>query len=96
MKFAVSNIQLRDGEITIDDQLLGKQHKVEKIQIAVPFIANLPADVDVFVQPLVQMVITAARSELPAWPSRSARRATRWLTSNCIGSTCRNTSALRR
>src|SRR5271168_1054587 len=57
MKFAVSNIQLRDGEITIDDQLLGKQHKVEKILIAVPFIANLPADVDVFVQPLVQMVI---------------------------------------
>jgi hypothetical protein len=56
-RFAVSNIQLRDGEVTIDDQLLGKQHKVEKIQIAVPFIANLPADVDVFVQPLVQMVI---------------------------------------
>ncbi len=57
MRFAVSNIQLRDGELTIDDQLLGKQHKVEKIQINVPFIANLPADVDVFVQPLVQMVI---------------------------------------
>ena len=57
MQFAVSNIQLRDGEVTIDDQLLGKQHKVEKIQIDVPFIANLPADVDVFVQPLVQMVI---------------------------------------
>jgi len=57
MKFAVSNIQLRDGEISIDDQLLGKQHKVDKIQINVPFIANLPSDVDVFVQPLVQMVI---------------------------------------
>jgi uncharacterized protein involved in outer membrane biogenesis len=57
MKFSVSNIQLRDGEITIDDQLLGKQHKVEKIQINVPFIANLPSDVDVFVQPLLQMVI---------------------------------------
>jgi hypothetical protein len=56
-RFAVSNIQLRDGEITIDDQLLGKQHKVDKIQINVPFVANLPADVDVFVQPLVQMVI---------------------------------------
>jgi uncharacterized protein involved in outer membrane biogenesis len=56
-RFAVSNIQLRNGEVTIDDQLLGKQHKVEKIQINVPFIANLPADVDVFVQPLVQMVI---------------------------------------
>ncbi|WP_442886435.1 DUF748 domain-containing protein [Candidatus Binatus sp.] len=57
MRFAVSNIQLRDGEVTIDDQLLGVQHKVEKIQINVPFIANLPADVDVFVEPLVQMVI---------------------------------------
>src|SRR5260370_13702126 len=56
-RFAVSNIQLLDGVVTIDDQLLGKQHKVEKIQIDVPFIANLPADVDVFVQPLVQMVI---------------------------------------
>ena len=56
-KFAVSNIQLRDGEITIDDQLFGKQHKVENIQINVPFIANLPSDVDVFVQPLLQMVI---------------------------------------
>jgi Domain of Unknown Function (DUF748) len=57
MRFAVSNIQLRDGEVTIDDQLLGVDHKVEKIQINVPFIANLPADVDIFVQPLVQMVI---------------------------------------
>src|SRR5271168_396639 len=57
MKFAVSNIQLRDGEITVDDQVLGKQHKVEKIEIDVPFIANLPSDVDVFVQPLLQMVI---------------------------------------
>src|SRR5258708_7383356 len=56
-RFAVSNIQLRDGEISIDDQLLGKQHKVDKIQINVRFIANLPAEVDVFVQPLVQMVI---------------------------------------
>ncbi|HZC46751.1 MAG TPA: DUF748 domain-containing protein, partial [Candidatus Acidoferrum sp.] len=57
MKFAVSNIQLRDGEIAIDDQLLGKQHKVDKIQINVPFIANLPSAVDVYVEPLVQMVI---------------------------------------
>ncbi len=57
LRFAVSNIQLRDGEVTIDDQLLGKQHKVEKIQINVPFIANLPSDVHVSVEPLLQMVI---------------------------------------
>ena len=57
MRFAVSNIQLRDGAVTFDDQLLGKQHKVEKIYINVPFIANLPSYVDVSVQPLLQMVI---------------------------------------
>ncbi len=57
LRFAVSNIQLRDGEVTIDDQLLGKQHKVDKIQINVPFIANLPSDVHVSVEPLLQMVI---------------------------------------
>ncbi len=57
LRFAVSNIQLRDGEVTFDDQLLGKQHKVERIEINVPFIANLPADVNVFVEPLLQMVI---------------------------------------
>ncbi|MGH7923369.1 MAG: DUF748 domain-containing protein, partial [Candidatus Binatus sp.] len=56
-RFAVSNIQLRDGAVTIDDQLLGKQHKIEKIRIDIPFVANLPSYVDVFVQPLVQMVI---------------------------------------
>jgi hypothetical protein len=43
--------------ITIDDKVFGKQHKVDKIQINVPFVANLPADVDIFVQPLLQMTI---------------------------------------
>jgi hypothetical protein len=57
MRFAVSNIQLRDGEVTFDDQPLGKQHKLERIQINVPFIANLPSDVHVSVEPLLQMVI---------------------------------------
>src|SRR5260370_27419974 len=50
-------MQVRDGEVSVAERVLGKQHKVDKIQINVPFIANLPADVDVFGQPLVQMVI---------------------------------------
>ncbi len=57
MRFAVSNIQLRDGEIRLDDRMLGKQHAIEKIQLGVPFVANLPADVDIYVQPLLQMVV---------------------------------------
>ncbi len=57
LRFAVSNIRLNDGDVRFDDQVLGQHHAVERIQIGVPFIANLRSDVDVVVQPLVQMVI---------------------------------------
>ncbi len=57
MRFAVSNIRLTDGEIRFDDQVLAQKHRIEKIQLGVPFIANLPADVDVYVQPLLSMII---------------------------------------
>ncbi|HUO04265.1 MAG TPA: DUF748 domain-containing protein [Candidatus Binataceae bacterium] len=57
MRFAVSNIVLRDGNITLDDRFLGAHHSLEQIQIGVPFIANLPADTDIFVQPLLKMIV---------------------------------------
>lgn len=56
-RFAVSNIQLTDGAVRLDDRVLGTQHTVEHIDIGVPFIANLPADVDIFVQPLLEMTV---------------------------------------
>jgi uncharacterized protein involved in outer membrane biogenesis len=56
-RFAVSNIRLTDGEIRFEDQVLSEQHRIEHIQLGVPFIANLPADVDIYVQPLLEMVI---------------------------------------
>lgn len=55
--FAVSNIQLNDGEVRFEDQVLGHEHRVEHIRIGVPFVANLPSAVDVFVQPLLEMVV---------------------------------------
>jgi Domain of Unknown Function (DUF748) len=57
LKFAVSNIRVIDGDVRFDDQMLGQQHAIEKIQVGVPFIANLPSDVDVVVKPLLQMLI---------------------------------------
>ncbi len=56
-RFAVSNIRLIDGDIRFDDQVLSQQHHIEHIQLGVPFIANLPADVDIYVQPLLEMII---------------------------------------
>jgi hypothetical protein len=56
-RFALSNIQLHDGDVRFDDQVLGEQHKLEHIELDLPFIANLPADTDIFVQPLLRMIV---------------------------------------
>jgi hypothetical protein len=56
-RFAVSNLQLNDGTVHFDDKVLGGQHIIEQVQMAVPFISNLPADVEIPVQPFLQMVI---------------------------------------
>src|SRR5713226_147345 len=56
-RFAISNIQIHEGELQFDDKILAEQHAIKHIRLDVPFIANLPADVDIFVQPLLQMVV---------------------------------------
>ncbi len=55
--FAVSNIHMDDGQIDFDDRLLGQRHTVDKIELSIPFIANLPSKVDVFSQPMLQATI---------------------------------------
>ena len=55
--FAVSNIRISRGKVQFDDQAFNEHHTVDGIQIGVPFIANLPADTEIFVQPLLRMVI---------------------------------------
>jgi len=56
-RFAISNVRILDGELRFDDTVLAEQHALEHVRLDVPFIANLPADVDIFVQPLLQMVV---------------------------------------
>lgn len=50
-RFSLNNIQLTDSEIHFQDDIRGKTHHVTGIDFAVPFLSNLPAQVDVFVQP---------------------------------------------
>ena len=56
-RFAISNIQLTDGHILLDDQVFRQQHRVDGIRLSIPFIANLPTDVDIYVEPLLRMTI---------------------------------------
>jgi hypothetical protein len=56
-RFALSNISVHDGDITLDDKVLNATHHVEQLEIGIPFLANLPHDTDIFVQPLLAMQV---------------------------------------
>jgi Domain of Unknown Function (DUF748) len=54
-RFALSNISVHNGDIQFDDQAMKANHHVEQLELGIPFVANLPSDTDVFVQPLLAM-----------------------------------------
>ncbi|MGH7913781.1 MAG: DUF748 domain-containing protein, partial [Candidatus Binataceae bacterium] len=56
-QFAIYNIEIHEGDVHFDDKVLGRQHALTHLELDVPFIANLPADVNVFVQPLLRMEV---------------------------------------
>ncbi|RRS02548.1 DUF748 domain-containing protein [Aquabacterium soli] len=53
-RFAVYNIRVTDGLVRYGDRVLGQTHRIEAINIGVPFISSLAADEDVNVQPLLE------------------------------------------
>ncbi|MEO7068283.1 MAG: DUF748 domain-containing protein, partial [Rhodanobacter sp.] len=56
-RFALSNISVRNGDIIFDDAVTHTTHRIDRLELGVPFIANLPHDTDVFVQPLLAMTV---------------------------------------
>lgn len=49
--FSVNNIQLIGGQIIFDDQPKAQVHKIEAINLSLPFISSLPYQTKVFVEP---------------------------------------------
>ena len=77
MRFSISNIQINDGDIYLDDRVLKQKHAIEGLRLGVPFIANLASAVDIFVQPLLQMRVDGSPMRLscqakPFDPSRES------------------------
>ncbi len=54
-RFSLSNISLHNGDIVVDDKVQNTSHRIDQIELGIPFIANLPHDTDVFVKPLLAM-----------------------------------------
>ena len=50
-RFALYNLQVRDAQLSFDDRPVSRVHKIEALQLALPFLSNLPAEVEVKVEP---------------------------------------------
>jgi len=50
-RFAVYNITIREGALTLDDRTMGQVHHLRHLQLDVPFLSNLAADRQVKVKP---------------------------------------------
>ncbi|HEX2230437.1 MAG TPA: DUF748 domain-containing protein, partial [Candidatus Binatia bacterium] len=56
-RFALHNIQIVHGRIDFDDRPKNTKHRIERLQLAVPFISSLPSYSDVFVEPSFSAVV---------------------------------------
>jgi uncharacterized protein involved in outer membrane biogenesis len=50
-RFAIYNLQIRDGRLRFDDRPVQRVHSVDGLRLALPFISNLPAEVEIKVEP---------------------------------------------
>ncbi|MDI1258186.1 DUF748 domain-containing protein [Aquabacterium sp.] len=53
-RFAVYNIRINNGLVRYSDRVLQQEHRIETLNIGVPFVSNLPSFVSVDVQPLLE------------------------------------------
>jgi hypothetical protein len=60
-RFALFNLKLWGGQVSIDDQPAQRKHEIQDLVIDLPFLSNLPADVEVKVQPRVAFSVEGTR-----------------------------------
>lgn len=63
-RFSINNISISDGTFLFDDRAVavagGKQHTVRELQLAIPFISNIPHLANKYTDPLFSAVINGA------------------------------------
>lgn len=59
-RFSVNNIAIDGGQIVFDDQPASSIHKVDALRLGIPSLSSMPADVQVFVEPLLAATVNGA------------------------------------
>ena len=77
-RFALYNLQVRDLALRFDDKPAGHVHVVDQFNLSLPFLSNLPANVDITVQPHLSFRLNGAAfdSAAQATPFAAIDRAT--------------------
>ena len=56
-RYSLNNIRIEQGKVEFEDRPKNARHTVEALTVAVPFLSNLPLDVDIYVQPEFRAII---------------------------------------
>jgi hypothetical protein len=59
-RFAIYNVRINGGSFDFDDQPVKRQHRLQGLQLALPFLSNLPDDVAVTVEPRLTFMLDGA------------------------------------
>ena len=81
-RFALYNLRVHDLALRFDDRPTGHVHVVDQLNLTLPFLSNLPANVDITVQPHLAFRLNGAAfdSAAQATPFAATDRATLKLT----------------
>ena len=76
MSFSINNIQIENGTIRVEDEVRKKRLLIEELNVGIPFVANMPSEVDIFVRFGISARINKDKIELvgkskPAFGKRS-------------------------
>src|SRR3954470_8363460 len=63
-QFAVHNIQISDGRIEFEDQPERTAHAVTDLQVGLPFVSSMPAEVDIVVAPRLSAKVNGTQFEI--------------------------------
>ena len=76
LPFAVHNLTLTGGEVDFHDAVVGKTHSVRALELGIPFLSNLPADVDIETEPRLAFLLngSAFDSAAQSTPFVASRR----------------------
>ena len=59
-RFALYNLQVRDAQMSFDDKPVKRVHQVEALRLTLPFLSDLPAEVEIKVEPRLAFKLNGA------------------------------------